>query len=210
MGLCEIMFDEEHLTRAMRGIGVTEIGELFRAFTIAYSGANRHYHNRDHIADCLTHFREIRELAEHPDEVDVAIWFHDGIYDSRRRDNEEQSAAWARKFLEAQQVDANVIARIEPLILVTKTHAEPVSVDQQLMVDVDLRILGETPERFEAYDQAIRAEYTWVPENDYRRGRAEVLQSFLNRKSIYQTECFRAKYEHSARENLARTIAELQ
>ena len=78
------------------------------------------------------------------------------------------------------------------------------------MSDIDLAILGQSPDLFGAYDRGIREEYSWVPEDDYRKGRIAVLQSFLERKSIYSTDYFRSEYEEKARKNLCRAILRLQ
>ena len=94
------------------------------------------------------------------------------------------------------------------MILCTKTHV-PSADDCRLMLDIDLGILGTPPDVFESYDQAIRREYHWVPEPDYRKGRATVLASFLNRDAIYRTSAFVEQHEKQARSNLERKINEL-
>jgi predicted metal-dependent HD superfamily phosphohydrolase len=82
-------------------------------------------------------------------------------------------------------------------------------VDTQLLLDIDLAILGAAPERFAAYESQIRAEYAHVPEADFRSGRAQVLSGFLARPRIYATAAFHDALEHRARENLAKALAVL-
>src|SRR5687767_2511875 len=72
------------------------LGELLRA----YSSSDRHYHNFTHIQDCLSIFDQTSFLAAHPEEVELAIWFHDAVYDTRRSDNEQKSAEWAEAVIQ--------------------------------------------------------------------------------------------------------------
>lgn len=67
-----------------------------------------------------------------------------------------------------------------------------------------------TPAVFDAYDEAIRAEYRWVPGFLYRRKRAEIQERFLARDRIYATEVWRERLERPARANLARAVARLR
>ena len=60
----------------------------------AYGSPGRFYHNLEHIHDCLSLFDHHASLAEHPEEVELAIWFHDAVYDTTRSDNEKKSAEW--------------------------------------------------------------------------------------------------------------------
>lgn len=42
-----------------------------------YQERHRHYHTRQHLQECFARFDEIADLAQHPDDVELAIWFHD-------------------------------------------------------------------------------------------------------------------------------------
>ncbi len=202
------MFTQQNLHLSLSSLGVLDPGEIFDALHAEYTGQGRHYHSDTHVAECLRHLERLRHLALQPEEIEVAIWFHDAIYDTRKNDNEEQSAAWAVRYLDDAGVNPDVVSRVENMILCTKTHVADTE-DAELMLDIDLGILGTTQEIFESYDEAIRREYHWVPEADYRKGRTAVLASFLERDTIYKTEVFLDEYEKQARENLQRKISTL-
>ena len=160
-----------------------------------------------HLLECLRGFDAVRHLAERPAEIELALWFHDAIYDVKRSDNEEQSANWATRELEAASVPKDVVARINALVMVTRHTGVPADNDQQLLVDIDLSILGAPMERFAEYETQIRDEYAFVPGFLFRRKRKQILKSFAERSRIYGTDHFHAALEQRARENLARAIS---
>jgi predicted metal-dependent HD superfamily phosphohydrolase len=177
-----------------------------------YAEPHRHYHNRAHIEDCLAKLDAARGLldADEADAVELALWWHDAIYDPPARDNEEKSAALFRAAARQHRLDARLAAAVERLILRTKTHDPRGVPDEQVMIDIDLSTLGETPETFAAYDRAIRREYAYVADQAWRERRRNVLRSFLLRERIYATSFFRDRYEAQARENLTKRVAELE
>jgi predicted metal-dependent HD superfamily phosphohydrolase len=168
---------------------------LLEQLLARYREPHRHYHTLRHLEECFQKFDELRDVASYPDAVEMAIWFHDAIYDPRRDDNEARSADWAK---------AAVGERVAALVLATRHEAVPADVDAQVLVDVDLAILGAPPARFDEYERQVREEYRWVPEPIYRHQRRQILDRFLARRSIYHTQRFIARYEAQARVNLAR------
>lgn len=201
-------FTEESLAQSLASIGVDHSGGLFASLADAYAEPHRHYHNAEHVSACLGLLQEYRETAERLHEIAVAMCFHDAVYDTRRGDNEELSAQWAAKFLTTAGADAARVDRIRNHILATKTHIADSS-DTVLMIDIDLAILGVDEDRFEDYDSAIRREYHWVPEDEYRNARAAVLGTFLDRDTIYRQPVIHNRFEQPARANLSRKIDEL-
>src|SRR6185295_1221583 len=113
-------------------------------------------------------------------EVEIALWFHDAVYDVHRHDNERRSADWARDALAGAGVAATAIARVEALVMATR-HATttPGSADEELLVDIDLAILGADAARFAEYAAQIRREYAHVADAEFRAGRSAVLAAFL-------------------------------
>ena len=171
-----------------------------------YTEPHRAYHNLLHISECLTLLDETDIPPSWREALELALWYHDAVYDTRRHDNEEASAALARQHLEPAGCPQERIARVEALILATKHHVAYGDPEAQLMVDIDLAIIGSNSVRFEEYEAQIRQEYAWVPDEDFRKGRAAVLEKFLGREQIYHTLTFHGIREEMARHNLKRSL----
>jgi predicted metal-dependent HD superfamily phosphohydrolase len=174
-----------------------------------YTEPHRHYHTLQHLDACLCHLPPLLGLATHADEIACALWFHDAIYQIGASDNEWRSAEWARDALLSAGAPQEVAQRVFALVMATRHDAVPQSRDQEILLDVDLGILGTRAAVFDAYEQQIRAEYQSVPAPQFRANRRRILQGFLARKRIYHTALFFERYEGPARENLARSIAAL-
>ena len=183
---------------------------IFSALAAAYAEPARAYHTAEHIRDCLVQFDLSRHAAQRPDEVEAAIWFHDAVYLPGASDNEDRSAGLAQTTLADAGAPLEVAHRIAQLVLATKHLTIPGEPDAALLCDIDLSILGRTPEVFDEFERRIRWEYAWVPEPVYRGARAEILAGFLRRRSIFQTDFFRQRYETRARANLHQVIEKLQ
>ena len=196
------------LWRELGGVG--EVSAWHTRLVKAYSEPLRRYHNLQHLAECLDELDLSRKLARRPALIEIALWFHDAVYDPPSTSNEEDSAVLAETCLKDRQVAHDQIETVRGLILSTKTHEVGADSDTALLIDIDLAILGKPAERFWAYERGIRAEYGWVPETTYRQKRAEILASFLARPMIYRVPSFRDRYEIPARANLSAAIARLK
>jgi predicted metal-dependent HD superfamily phosphohydrolase len=183
--------------------------QCFQELAGLYSEPHRHYHNQHHIADCLAEFDGVKALAANPVAVELAIWFHDAIYDTRASDNEERSAELAQRWLKQFGADAALMDAVGRLILATKNHDGSLHPDAPLLVDVDLSILGQPPVRFWKYEKQIRAEYAWVDAMIFATKRAEILRRFLARPRLYQTAHFFERFEAQARKNLQVSVERL-
>jgi len=189
-------------------------GPMRAELVSAYTAPGRYYHDLRHI-ETLVGLADARaDVIADRDAVEAAIWFHDAIYDTRRNDNEERSAALAAARL-ADATGEDRIARIVAMIRATAGHALPGFADAAakrdcaLFLDMDLAILGSPQADFDAYEVAVRREYDWVTEPQWKRGRRAVLAGFLARPAIYATARFQASHEAAARRNLARAMARL-
>ncbi len=167
-----------------------------------YREPQRHYHTLQHLEECFAGFDLLRDAAAHPGEVALALWFHDAVYDVRRHDNEERSAALAVHCLRAAGAAGDAVQRVHALVMATQSHDAAGDPDHGILLDIDLAILAAPPARFAQYEHQVRAEYAHVAEAAYRAGRRRVLDGFMARPRIYRTARFFAAYEAAARENL--------
>lgn len=195
--------------RLMDAWGFLRNEETYNALVASYSAKGRYYHTLDHIAACLRHLDQFAADLTYPREVELALWFHDAIYEPLSGGNERKSAEWAVSFLSENGAPPEATARVHRLIMVTEHNAPTQTVDESVLVDIDLAILGASPETYDVFEQAIRKEYSLVPAFIYRRKRAEILRGFLERDRIYQNEPFCTERERQARENLLKAIIRL-
>ena len=193
----------------MSRLGLASNLDTFERLQTAYAEKHRHYHTSEHINDCLLKLDEVRHLAQQPDEVELALWFHDAVYATRSKKNEAKSAAWAMKFLAGNSVDPRRVRRVYDLIMMTRHDAPVDDPDGALTVDVDLSILGADEETYARFERNVRKEYWWVPVELFKRTRVSILQSFLDRDSVYGTDHFRREAESQARKNLATAVVAL-
>ena len=193
---------------AWRALGIADADEtLCIELQRRYGEPQRHYHTLQHLGECLTWFEREQALAERPGEVALALWFHDAIYDVHAHDNEARSAEWARSALLASGVQGEAAERVHALVMATRHDAVPEGRDAELLIDIDLSILGAERERFDEYERQVHAEYAFVPDAVRLPRRRAILQRFLAREAIYATPRMHALLEARTRANLARSIA---
>lgn len=192
--------------RTWSDLGLRAPVDLLKSLINAYQEPQRHYHSLQHLSECLALFESVRQFSQYPGEVALALWFHDAVYDVKGKNNELKSAQWAVNVLCEVNAAQVVVDRVYALIIATKHDGLVAEPDQQLIVDIDLAILGSSPERFAQYDAQVRAEYRWVPGVLYKMKRKAVLNGFLQKQSIYSTDYFKEHYETQARINLLRAL----
>ena len=191
------------------GVSLAAASAMAETLVAAYQDDRRAYHSLEHVQACL-------RLVEHAPlgdddrlAAELALWFHDLVYDTTRQDNEERSAAEAERWLEAQQFPG--WALVGEAIRMTAGHAvhEDDHVVLRVLHDIDLAILGSAPDDYDAYVAGIRAEYGDLDDPTFRAGRRRVLEALLCRDPIYVLDSMQASLERQARANLERELAAL-
>jgi len=157
--------------------------ESFEYLIKKYSEKHRFYHNVDHIEDCLN---KLNSTGIRNREIELAIWYHDIVYNSYGKDNELKSA--------------------EEM----KHDEKPTTDDEKLIIDIDISILGRSKEEYLKYTESIRKEYKLIPFFYYKKKRREIMSKFLENDRLYHTEYFCKKYETQARLNIKEEIETLK
>jgi predicted metal-dependent HD superfamily phosphohydrolase len=199
--------------RSWSELGVSITPAIIRDFDelmFRYSEPHRKYHTVRHLEECFTKLAAVRALAPHPAEVEIALWFHDAIYERRADDNEARSARLAASTARAAGVASDSAERIRTLIMATRYGAVPRDDGAKVVVDADLAILGEAPGRFDEHEEQIRWEYSWVPGFLFKKRRMKALRQLLARRTIFSTQPFRERHENQARANIQRSLARLE
>ncbi|HIK10055.1 MAG TPA: hypothetical protein IGS52_07290 [Oscillatoriaceae cyanobacterium M33_DOE_052] len=169
----------------------------------AYSSGNRFYHTLEHVQAVLNSLESLKHHTENLPALQLAAWFHDVIYDTRAKDNEEKSAAYTVTALNQLGIPTDMIDNVAQIILDTKHHqATGNNRDSQIFLDADLAILGADDTEYRFYAQKIQREYSWMSREQYREGRTAILQQLLARETIYHLPEMAAKLEEKARRNI--------
>lgn len=182
-------------------------GKLWDEIEKSYTAKKRYYHNQSHLENLLKELTSIKESIEDWDCVIFSIAYHDIVYNTLQKDNEEQSAALAEQRLTEIAFPPDRINKCVQQILATKGHTVSDNQDTNFFTDADLSILGASWYIYEAYFKSIRKEYSYYPNLLYNPGRKKVLQHFLSMDKIFKTDKFFSKYEEQARKNLSAELA---
>lgn len=186
------------------------VGSLFENLCRSHSEPNRHYHTLDHLVwlfDCLE--RHADEVGD-PARLAFAVWYHDIVYDPRRRDNEAKSAERAMKELDSLGAGPDLRSHVVQLILATRDHARGGrDYDDDIFLDADIAILGAPAVDYATYVRQVRQEYAHLDDAAWAAGRATFLKKIVSRDRIFRTGIFEGEYAAQARENMARELAGL-
>ncbi|MFE5630404.1 hypothetical protein [Streptomyces sp. NPDC056543] len=178
-----------------------------------WAESQRRYHTVDHLRAVLDRIDELADLGGEGGELELvrlAAWFHDAVYRPDRSENEERSAVLAEKALAEAGLTSHEVAEVARLVRLTTTHdPAPGDLNGEALCDADLAILATDEDTYGGYTRAVREEYAFVPDDDFRQGRAAVLRQLLSLPRLFRTPYGAAAWEERARRNLARELKEL-
>lgn len=212
--------------RLVSAVGADSISDdVYRELLRSYGTSTRAYHTISHVVESVLLLRgETASFlsgcggvsAEGALRIELALWFHDAVYEPTRKDNERRSAVLAGSRCRAMGLSEETADEVAGLVVATAhfegTHLEGTDdgdASADVIRDIDLAILGAPAAAFRYYENGIRREYAHLSDGEYADRRSAVCRHFLSRASLYRTAHFRSRYELRARVNMRNTLRRL-
>ena len=112
-----------------------------------------------------------------PDAVEMAVWFHDVVYELPGKENERRGA----EVFAAKAVDrgsGRFRSKVHRLVM-AMTHLDqpPQTLDESFMVDIDLSSFGRPWVEFLLDSRAVRAELPHLPDAEFLPRQKKFLES---------------------------------
>lgn len=181
--------------------------QLWNEIVAHYTQPNRHYHTLRHLENLWLQLLPIQNDIENWDAIVFSLFYHDLVYRTTQRDNEQQSSILASQRMVQLGVPHHIITKTQSQIIATQQHQLSTDTDTNYFTDADLSILGQNWNVYSEYLQNVRKEYYLYPDFVYSIGRKKVLRLFLDLPKIYKTPHFFELYETQARHNLQQELA---
>jgi predicted metal-dependent HD superfamily phosphohydrolase len=184
----------------------------------------RRCHDTRQLAVVLQQAAAWRPRMQRPDEVELALWFHDAVRDPWRVDNEARSARFAQDRLTALGLAGERAARVAALVRATAHrgpgHAPedaalfaadgPLCDARDWVLDLDLAPLAAAPEVFDRLEADLKREYFWIRRARWAAGRGAAIERLLAQPRLFRQEALGRRLEGPARANLQRALQALR
>ena len=205
-------FASQWMSLAKRlGIGNDISAGVLRELIGAYGSIDRHYHGVAHVISMLEAIDTLSTSFTSPDTARLATFTHDVVYHPERSDNEARSAAWLREKLASSALFPALLDGAEKMVLATKNHRRTGDPDVDLLVDIDMSILGQPWDVYKTYAASVMREYLpHYGDAGFRKGRVErFLVPTMAAPEIFVTATYKP-LTAQARRNMAQEMALLQ
>ncbi len=174
---------------------------IYAGLVAHYGEPHRRYHTLDHVDDCLERLDRVQGLPPDPCAVELALWFHDVIFDADARDNERRSAQYY--FDRAAGASPRFRRHVCSMILASNHAGVLRDADRGYALDIDLAGFGHPWPQFRRTTDVVRAEYAHLSDAQFATGMAGFFAVLLSRPGIFWTDTFRDACEVTARANIA-------
>jgi len=176
----------------------------------SYSEPHRFYHTLVHIEECLLLFDKIRPELQNPEAVELAIWFHDAVYQPGAKNNEQLSAdqfmALTDNIFDPQlreTVYRHIIATVH-------NESEVKNADTKYLLDIDLSSFGRPWPEFLRDSDNLRREMKSLTDEVYYQRQTSFQDKLFSQPRFFRNDYFYDNYETQARQNRNRYVAAIR
>ena len=169
----------------------------------SYNKPQRYYHTLDHIEHCLSLFDKISSKLQSPQALELAIWFHDVVYQPGATNNEQLSADQFMQTTKNRFDDSLRNTVYQHIMATLHLHSEMNHADTKYMVDIDLSSFGLPWPEFIHDSENLRREMAHLSNADYCRKQSAFQQALMDRPRFFRSDYFYQNYESQARQNLS-------
>lgn len=183
-----------------------DAARVHRRLLDGYAEPWRHYHTFDHIRHCLAMFDTCRDRIDDPDAVELAVWFHDVIFEPGNPDNEALSAELYAELSDTVH-SSRTRTQVHRLIMATRHNGDALhDEDAKYMVDIDLSSFGLPWDVFLRDSENLRREAGDLSDTEFYQKAIGFHDYLQARERFFQTDFFAERFESRARKNIARYI----
>jgi predicted metal-dependent HD superfamily phosphohydrolase len=183
---------------------------VFDRVHAAWGEERRRYHGIEHLVDCLRELDGAHATSPTAELVELALWYHDVIYEPGAQACEERSAQMLLADVATLAIPVEAARAAADLVRSTAHASDSIETNTpatDLILDIDLSILGRDALRFMDFEYGVEEEYAAVSGIEFRVGRGRFLAALLARPRLFRTEYFRVRYEQRARVQIAALLA---
>ncbi len=201
--MCKSQFTELWINSSDSNANEKDAQNVFEFVYACYSEDHRHYHNAIHIDHCLRMLNDAKASLSNPYAVELAVWFHDVIYNPTSKENEAQSAHYFDKS-SSSVLSSELRGKVRQLILKTTHDSVPETLEEEVLMDIDLSSFGLDWQHFHADGINIRKEQSHLSDQEFYSQQVKFQKSLLDRDRFFYSEYFFNRFEEKARENVTR------
>ena len=187
--------------RNLSSVSGADSEAVFKLLSNNYRDPIRYYHDGQHINDCLGWLDRYRDQVGDPDAVELAIWFHDVVYEPGAKDNEQLSAD--QFMAKTDGVFDDTLRDTVYLHIMATVHdgAEIVHADTKYMLDIDLSGFGRPWAEFIQDSDNLRLELKDWPDDVFYQRQAVFQDKLFGQPRFFKSDYFYDNYEAQARKN---------
>ena len=167
----------------------------------SYSEPQRFYHNLVHIEHCLSLLDIVHAELQNPRALELAIWFHDVVYQPGANDNEQLSADLFMAKTAGVFAEPLRDTVYQHIMATVHDGAEAGHADTKYMLDIDLSSFGRPWAEFIRDSDNLRLEMEDLPDDEFYQRQAAFQDKLFSQPRFFKSDYFYDNYEAQARQN---------